>query len=272
MIKYSIKEIDGQKYVVFNCSDGFDNWSQRKSAYKFKEGVVDIGWSWFCNTHAYTTSLEIAGYSLYSDKYPELPRFADKLSKFACEDPEVDAYFKAKAPAAWKLWDDAKKGLVPKEIWDKDGCAPLNIHTVLCYAANKFLGCEKGTISDFYQSYPLIDFQKEVVIKGLPIVTSGTYGNLAGHMVSVVGFAYKYCEVKRYLTSTEDFLKNVIEAGIKPAYTICDDPYGQTDNYKNNVVGNDSYVEYNKWVTMTKDVKSSDSKFAHVFKGALALV
>lgn len=275
-MKFSLKTISNQQFVVVNISDGFANWSQRKSQYVYKRGNVEVGASWWCNVHAYTDALQIAGYSLYSDKYPELPRYPDKLCKFACEDEEVDEYFKKKAFSCWKLLQDAKNGVVSKEEFNKNGLMPVNIHDVLCFAVNKFVGgpnADYGDICTFDADTKVDTFFEELLRYNRPIVTSGSYGNLGGHIVALVGVAYKVTdEIKKVGYSGDDLMEFFLENKYEPDFAIVDDPWGDMNRKDYRGAGNDVYVPWSKFLGATKPTHLTSVKYAHTFRGAIATV
>lgn len=258
-----------KRAIVFNCSDGYDNWNQRNSKYTFKKGNVTVDYSWLCNAHAYSNALQCGGYTLYSTKYPELTRYPDKLAKFCCEDDEVDNYYKEHAYQMWHLWDDAKKGKVSAEVWNRDGYAPLNVHKVLCFAVNRFLGGNYGDIATFYENYPIKNILKEVTINNKPVVTSGKFNNLH-HIVCIVGAVYDYDKIADYLNDDEDFENNIIKEDVYPEYIICDDPWGETLNYANNKVGNDSHISWSNFIATVKPLGNNTVKYAHILKGSMA--
>lgn len=273
-MKYTKKLINGKPHIVINTSDGFDNWSQRKSQYVFKQGNVEVGASWWCNVHAYTDALAIAGYKLYSDKYPELSRYPDKLCKFCCENDDVDNFYKSRAYSCWKYLQDAKSGLVSKEEFRKNGLMPVNVHNVLCYAVNKFVGgpdAKYGDISTFSTEVPVDIIIHNIIVKGLPVVTSGTYGNLAGHIVALVGLAYSLDELSN-IPLDDNFFSEVDKKQISPAYAIVDDPWGDMNRKNYDGVGNDVVVAWDKFISESKPTNSKTVKYAHLFKGAIATV
>lgn len=255
-----------KRAVVFNCSDGYDNWNQRNSKYTFNKGVAKVDYSWVCNVHAYANALQCGGYTLYSTMYPELERWPDKLAKFCCENNDVDEYFKNHAYQMWQLWDNAKRGKVSAEVWNNEGYAPLNVHKVLCYAVNLFMS---GDIAQFYDSYKIVDFMKEITVDNKPIVTSGKFNNLH-HIVCVVGAVYDYDKVAGYLDDDDAFVEHVINGKIYPEFIICDDPWGETNNYANSKVGNDAHISWAAFLSDVKPLGNNTVKYAHILRGAMA--
>ena len=90
---------DNKKYYVYNISSGMENWSQRKSQYVYKnKDFVSNAYS-FCNVHMITMALDYLGYldkynSKFTNIYPNLTRFPDKLAKFLFEDKRVLDFYK----------------------------------------------------------------------------------------------------------------------------------------------------------------------------------
>lgn len=255
-MKYRFTKVNGAECVVFNASDGFDNWSQRKNEYSFTRNDVKVDWTGTCNVTAYVNVLDILGYRLYSSKYPEYTRFADKLAKHICESDACDAYYKKIAYGCWKEWSIGKKGAY----------TPVEVHDVLRFGVSDFLGYN---VSTFEANAPITKIQEEIILNRRPVVTSGKFGNLH-HVVSLVGFVYEKEQVLKYLDDDVAFKKEVIDAGIAPVAVILDDPWGRTYDYENSKVGNDVVIAWKKFILDIKPEGSTTVKYAHFFKSALA--
>ncbi|GHT62541.1 hypothetical protein FACS1894109_21390 [Spirochaetia bacterium] len=186
-------------------------------------------------------ALDYAGYH-FPPGYFKQPE--DNLGKFIMEDPEIDAYYKKIS----MYYDDWRKGI--------KGCyTPIEIHDVLSYGTNKWLGKQ---VTAFSMSMPIDSIFEEIIEKDLPVILSGKFPNKAGeepklnHINVLVGAIYtKQDTVQRSIASM-------------PESVIIDDPYGEVGNYVSGKSGNNVIVPFNKFLDWYKPVGETRFKWAHV--------
>lgn len=228
--------------VVINVSDNKQNYSQRNN---------EIDPSNTCNTTNMVQALDYAGWFLPTDIYPKIKQPEDKLTKFCREDKRVVGYYKEHMPAMYNAWI---KG-------DKNSYPPNEVHPVLAYATNLFMGCSNAV--KFYSSYPIADFIKEIAVNNSPVVTSVKFGDL-GHVITAVGVIFAKEDYDKYI-SEKYSMDNV-----HPKSIIYDDTYGKFDfdalNYKTfaGQSGNDSVMTWEQFIHCCKPVDNNNVKFAHI--------
>lgn len=248
---YKTKTINSKDYIVFNVSDGFDNWSQRNSKYIFSKGNNVINWADLCNVHAYTDFLEIVKADIDNNKYAEFSRLPDKLAKHLCESKDVDDYYKSFAYSYWEDWDKGKS----------DSYSPCEVHGVLCFGVNNFIG---KTISKFDANYKIENIIYDIAIRNKPVITSGKYCGM-NHVVCLVGAAWEKDKIESSLSNTAKFEKFIKKTA--PDYMIIDDPWGDmTTNYSSKI-GNDCFVEWDDFISNTKPLNNKEVKYAHYYIG-----
>lgn len=242
--KTPVKKING--YFVYNVSDGKENWSQRKSKYVYTNKDYKSNWYSFCNVHMITMALDYLGYlDKYANKfdkiYPEFPRFPDKLAKFLFENKEVLDFYKSVDPYDYKQFVAGKK----------DATGPNEIHQVLSFGTNLFLGC--GNVTQFSTSVHWIEILHDIIYDSTPVGISGKFSGL-NHIVLLVGATYK-----------------TLEGGDRPGvlqqpdYLIIDDPYGKTYEYSKGLSGNDVWIPFINCISDFKSLNNPLYKFAHRF-------
>lgn len=247
-VEQIISALDNQRYYVYNVSNGFSNYSQRKAQFVYKHNKVDIEWFNLCNVHMIAMGLEYTGiYDRFKSeidaKYPEYPRLPDKLAKFFIEDSEIDKYYKKRFPS---LHREFKNG-------DKNAYAPNELHNILSYGTNRFI--DAGIITYFSTNVHWKEIIDEVIYKNKPVGISGKFSGL-NHIVSLVGVAYKH-----------------LDAGSQPGqfqipdYLIIDDPYGKTYEYNKGLSGNDIWIPFERCVDDFKPNNNKYFKYAHRFIG-----
>ena len=238
--------IDGKTYFVFNVSDGQDNWSQRRSGYKYTKKNLVINGNTLCNTHTMGMGLIYAGYydafkTEIDAIYPELPRLPDKLAKYLVEDKEILSYFKLRYPNYYKDFNDGVK----------NATSANEIHNILSYGTNRFLNV--GTVTYFSTNVPWKEIIYDLIYNRTAVGISGKFSGL-NHIVCVVGVAYEYLEDGDL--PSEDQV---------PSFFIQDDPYGKTYEYYKGLSGNDIWIPFDKCVSDYKSLANANFKFAHRF-------
>ena len=237
---------DNKKYYVYNISSGMENWSQRKSQYVYKnKDFVSNAYS-FCNVHMITMALDYLGYldkynSKFTNIYPNLTRFPDKLAKFLFEDKRVLDFYKFIDPTDYNDFISGKK----------NAFGPNEIHQVLSYGTNLFLGL--GNVTQFSTNTSWLDIINDIVYDSLPVGISGKFSGL-NHIVLLVGVAYSELGEGHKPSLTQI-----------PDYLIIDDPFGKTYEYSKGLSGNDIWIPFSNCITDFKSLDNKQYKFAHRF-------
>ena len=236
--------------IIINVSDGKQNYSQRNN---------EIDPSITCNTTNMCQALDYAGWKLPTDIYPKLSQPEDKLTKFCHEDKRVIKYYKDHMPAMYNAW---VKG-------EKDSYPPNEVHPILAYATNLFLGCSSAVT--FHSDYPIKDFLREVAVNGRPVVTSVKFGSL-GHVITVVGMVFESKE--KY----DEFMANQYSSTLyHPESIIYDDTYGKFDfdklTYRTyaGASGNDSVMTWDQFIKCCRPEGNAYVKFAHIIGAPAAI-
>lgn len=242
--KTPVKKLAG--YYVYNISDGMENWSQRKSTYVYTKNEYKSNWYSFCNVHMITMALDYLGYltkykSRFDKIYSEFPRFPDKLAKFMFENQEVLDFYKRVDPLDYKNFEAGKK----------DAVGPNEIHQVLSYATNLFVGY--GNVTQFSTNVSWVDILDDIIYDSTPVGISGKFSGLH-HIVLLVGAAYKKLD--------GDDRPGLLQ---QPDYLIIDDPYGKTYEYSKGLSGNDVWIPFQQCVLDFKSLNNPTHKFAHRF-------
>lgn len=81
---------------------------------------------------------------------------------------------------------------------------------------------------------------------------------------------YDYDKVADYLDDDDAFVEHVINGKIYPEFIICDDPWGETNNYANSKVGNDAHISWAAFLSDVKPLGNNTVKYAHILRGAMA--
>ena len=222
--------------VIFNISEGKGNYSQRNN---------EIDPHNTCGPTNMVQAMDYMGYKL-PNIFPNYEQYDDKFTNFCLVDKRVLEYYKKNFKSYYEKW-----------IVKADGYYnPFEIHDVLSYAANLFLGFDA---TSFSAKCPIYDIIEEVVIHNRPVVTSGCFAGL-NHIVTIVGFEFDktYYDLNK---KRKDWVKTAI-----PLNVIIDDTYGQTYNYKAGKSGNDTVITWKQFIDDVKPLKDSKVKYAHKFK------
>lgn len=241
-------------WLIFNVSDNKANYSQRNNEYKwYGNGDAKVTASTMCNLTSMCMAADYMGYNFPDGKYDQ-PE--DNAADFTMKSPEVDAYYKAKMPA---MYADYKAG--------KEGCyTPNEIHAVLSYAMNLWMGCQ---MTQFIDNMPIKDMLTKLTYDNEPMVISGKFDKLS-HIVVLVGAIYK-----NNLGTVNPTLEQAYESIKinKPLYMIYDDPWGCTYNYADTTKkGNDVIIPYKKFISDIKPFNNETIKWAHTFNKPAATI
>lgn len=234
--------------IVYNCSYGKDNFSQRNNEFKWgeKNSYAKVNASTMCNFTSMVMALSYAGFIFPTGDYnqPE-----DNLAEFFMNSDKVDAYYKEKFPA---MYNSYKK--------DVKGCyTPNEVHSVLSFGVNEWFGTKVTEfISECHIAYIIEEIKNE-----RPVVISGAFPTQTGilnHIVCLVGAAWP-----------DDYANSNYQKNRLPTYWIVDDPWGYTKDYRAGKSGNDVLLENDFFIQNIKPVNSM-VKYAHIFKKPAALI
>lgn len=178
-MKHLLKEI--------NVSKNFENYSQRNN---------EILPSVACGPTNMIQALEYSGWHWNNNIIPELKQPEDKLMKFTRTNETVLKYYETKYRNMFRNWQDEAKKLKKsdEELWQvncKEAYAPNEVHDVMNFATNLFLGyTEKDIENKDYATHFVSEFNERCVLKelseGCPVVSSVRFGG-CGHYITIVG-------------------------------------------------------------------------------------
>lgn len=238
----------------FRCDYGKENYSQLNNKVNPKNT---------CNTTSMVMALDYCGYKFpeNNDMFPEFPQPEDKLTLFCLTNPEVLEYYEKLSPTMYNQWiaefKKLKEANPDKDIKDfvfKDSYPPNEVHAVLSFATNKFIGVENAT--NFRTDLSVEDITRELVDQK-PVVVSVKFGKL-NHVLTIVGVN----------------LEKQPE-GWTPISFIVDDTYGKFDfkeqKYDTSVSGNDTEIPAENLILSMKAI-GSPKKWGHLFTPAPAVV
>lgn len=233
-------------------------WSQRKSKYvhvqKGKKGSNKIDWTCVCNVHVLCNCSEYSGWQLPSDV--EYSRAPDGLAKYIVNEClKPNSWFKKNYPTEFQNWYEG----------NPEAYTPLELHAVLAHYVSEWLGDSDADV--FKSNLDIRSIVKQLYENKIAIAASVKWGNLLGHIVTVVGFeATSEEDLKEWLYGFESKLKTVDV--IKKI--IIDDPWGyydeKTDKYDGNKSGNDVRISTKYFWDHMKDIKNNNFKMGHIFK------
>lgn len=236
----------------FRCDYGKENYSQLNNEVNPKNT---------CNTTSMVTALDFSGYKFPDDIFPEFKQPEDKLTMFCLTNEDVLDFYKKISPTMFNQWktefEKLKKENPNKELKDyvfKDSYPPNEVHSVLSYATNKWLGVENATF--FKTDLTVEDITKEL-IDMKPVVVSVKFGKL-DHVLTLVGV-----NIEKQ------------NEGWTPISFIADDTYGKfdfkTETYDTSASGNDIEIPVEDLVVRMKALNSL-KKWGHLFTFAPAVV
>lgn len=248
--------------LLINVSTGKINSSQRNNEYVHRNssGQIDVSASTMCNFTSLVMAAEYNGWTLPTGNFrqPE-----DNFAAFTMNSVDVDLFYKTKMPS---LYADYKM-----EKLDENGkiayYTPNEVHAVLAYAFNLWVGC---TNADTFKTNVKLDEILEHLLQNRALVLSGIFNGL-GHVVTLVGceFDVKTPEV----FNVESALKFIKENNLRPKNWIIDDPYGNYHNgYTPGQSGNDIKVPHADFVKMIKPCGDNLAKWAHIIQNGAAVI
>lgn len=246
----------------FNVSKGFENYSQRNNVIT----PLDA-----CGPTNFIQALEYAGWQWDNSIFPELNQPEDKLCKFTRTNKDVLAYYEKHYYGMFKNWQNESNKLAKeqgKKYWEVrciDSYPPNEVHDVMSYAVNLFLGyspkdlVEKRPVSKFVNKFDeaLVVYN---IINKLPVVSSvDPFKRGSGHYITIVGFVAED-DFDEKATFNSQLLSKIKEY-------IIDNTYGKFDFINKKYIavsGNDEHIERNKFLEIIKPV-------AHYFNEGAAV-
>lgn len=255
------------KEVIVDISKDKYNYSQRNNEYKhygagdFKG--LDVSAETMCNVTALCQSLDYNGFVFPKGKYKQ-PE--DNLADFIMNSKEVDNYYKTHAPVLYRDYKAGKKTKNKKGKEIANYYTPNEVHCVLAFAVNKWLGCTADT---FKENVPIWTIVNEL-LEGRSCVVSGVFNGL-NHIVSLVGCKWGYSNFEG--KSLEACLNLITKNKVRPTSFIIDDPYGNwKKGYQAGFSGNNSELSYSEFIKMIKPVDNNLIKMCHLIKNGAALI
>ena len=244
----------------FNVSKDFENYSQRNNVLVPNSA---------CGPTNMIQGLEYSHWYWNNSLYPELKQPEDKLTKFCRTNEEVVNYYAAHYKAMYENWINEATKLAKcqnKKYWEvdcKDSYPPNELHDVMSYATNLFVGYTAADLKNM-KSRPVTNFTNKFIeetvissiLSGVPVVSSVNF-NGYGHYITIVGFV---ADVPEGFDENNIF----IDLGRIKEYII-DNTYGRF-NFKTQkydaVSGNDEHIERSKFLSMVKPIMHTFTKGA----------
>lgn len=239
---------------TFRCDLGKENYSQLNNKINPKNT---------CNSTSMVMALDYMGYKFPDDIFPEFEQPEDKLTMLCYTDDEVLEFYKKISPPMFYQWVEETKRIAEKnpdlQLKDYrfiDSYPPNEVHAVLSFATNKFVG--KPDATTFKEDASVQDIIKELT-EGKPVIVSVKFGNL-NHILT--------------LTGVELETENDGESW-SPVKFYADDTFGRfntvTKTYDTSVSGNDVIYSVEELLPCLKQLNTS-SKYAHFFTFPVAVV
>lgn len=242
------------KELTFRCDIGKKNYSQLNN---------QVNPFNTCNTTSMVMALDYMGYKLPDDIFKEYEQPEDKLTMLCLTDEEVLEFYKKTSPTMYNQWIEEMNKIKNKnpdmELKDYkfvDSYPPNEVHAVLNFATNKFVGCKDATW--FKQNSTIKEISEELVNQK-PVVVSVKFGKL-NHILTLTGIKIR---------------KNETDDEWTPASYFADDTYGKFDmitkTYNPRISGNDCEFGADDLIPCMKAL-GSEYKYAHFFKEAVAVI
>ena len=254
--------------MIFDVSEGFNVFKQRTNDFKWthpKNPNLKMSALSMCNVTSMVMAFDYLGYRFPSGIYKQ-PE--DNLCDFIFNNKEVLAYYEKTMPALYKAF----------ERGEDNAFCPNEIHLVLAYGANKWLGCTSAVT--FHDRLKITDIIKEIIVFNRPVVMSGTFpyvynsGKVGtiGHINVLVGIIFdtKRINVNSLNFNSQKTIDDLAER--KDVIFIFDDPYG---DYKQNFKAgteNDVLIPYTDFIKYYKELNNITHKMGHIFKNAAATI
>lgn len=171
-----------------------------------------------CNDTSMITFLSYSGITLPLDPVYAQPE--DSLTNFMLTDPRVDVQYQRLFPIQYNAYIAAGK--------DPTKSTPPNeIHPVLSYGTNLWLGKQPGEVTKFRWDMSIQEMLFEF-LKGHAVVQSGAFDGLH-HVVCPVGFTTRQENIHK-AKQPSDIDTSLVD------FIIINDPYG---NFQQNYINHD---------------------------------
>jgi len=223
--------------VEINISTGFPYFTQRNN--KIRPFIT-------CNTTSMIAALFYRKVTFPTSTIYKQPE--DDLTNFLLTDSRVDAFYRKESPIEYSKYIIANKN--PKIAYP-----PNQVHSVLSYGTNLWLGKSQNEITIFKQTASIQEVLYEV-IKGKPVVQGGLWNNLH-HITCIVGFSTSQDDIKD-IKDSKDIDLSLVDS------IIMDDSFGDFHAGYKIQNGNDIRIttdEYHKLVI----IQNSNIKMGHFF-------
>lgn len=233
----------------FRCDIGKENYSQLNNEINPKNT---------CNTTSMVMALDYMGYK-FPDYDSEYKQPEDQLTEFCLTSPVVREFYGKLSPTMYNQWieemaENEKKYSSIKDFKFDKSYPPNEVHAVLSFATNKWLGVENAT--NFRMDLTIEDITKELIDRK-PVVVSVKFGKL-NHILTLTGV-----KIERN------------DESWTPISFYADDTYGKFDfrtgKYNMSVSGNNCEMFAADLVPCMKAIGSS-LKWGHLFTPAPAVV
>lgn len=241
--------------LEINVSKDKLNYTQLNNKYVHlnESGKKDVSAISMCNVTSICQSLDYNGWSFPKGKFDQ-PE--DNLAEFIMTNSEVLDFYKKNEPYSYQEW----KAERPNSF------SPVEIHSVLAFGVNKWLGKEVDT---FELNANIWDITKEI-LNNRSCVISGAFptenGGVLNHIVSLVGCIWNFNKV----ITKDDAVSEVNKNKILPDTFIIDDTYARWNMlkkvYEYNKSGNDTKLTYKDFIDIMKPVRSQQAKYCHFLK------
>jgi hypothetical protein len=233
--------------------------SQRNNKYKKtmagNMGTSKMEASCMCNVTVLSEALEIGGWvqpkGLYAQNEDNL------CDSIVTASEKTDSYYATHFPAMWKEWYEGKK----------DAYWPNEVHKVLEYETNAWLGCTHA--DTFIENCSIRDILKQLWYVRMPIPISVKFGSL-NHIVLLEGF--------ETILSERELADAISGKGIVSIDKwYYDDPYGafdwKTKSYlPNRGSGDDQVLTNDQFIDNVKPLGNKNVKYAHILHKPAAVV
>ena len=249
---------------TINVSDNKENYSQRNNK---------INPSSTCGPTNMVQALDYCGWEFPID--PDYPQPEDAFTKFCRTNEEVIEYYQKHYPSMFNNWMMDMKKINSTDAWKENfpnSFPPNEVHDVLNFAANKWMGYNKNEITKFVEDAYEDDID-ESLFEGRPVVCSVKFGNY-GHIITIVGMDIETNEEYKDVSAEDFFNYGYFNGPDTIKNYIIDDTYGQFDfstNKYHSVSGNDTRIERTKFLSTLKPL-GSERIMTHFFKKGPATI
>jgi len=243
---------------IIRCDIGKKNYSQLNNKVNPKNT---------CNSTSMVMGLDYMGYKFPDEIFPEFEQPEDKLTMLCYTDQEVLDFYKNLSRPMFDQWiaetkkiSEESPSLPLKDYIFKDSYPPNEVHAVLSFAVNKFVGKPDAT---YFKSDTTVEEMIKELTEKKPVVTSVAFGNPKNpinHLLLLTGVEIE---------------SNDEGKSWSPLRIFADDTYGRYDmknkKYNLSVSGNDVDFQIDDFVACMKGI-GSPRKWVHFFNYPVEVV